>query len=522
MTRRILLIIVSAGIFALCFPDGPLPPAAFVCLAPFALALHNAGAGAGLLLGVLCGFSFWMVAAWWLANGFYFYVRLPWPAAWFWTIVACLISSLPYALFGLLNGYFAWMKTPFGRLKGAAALTVLLSWYPLAFPGNYVHSLYSVIPVIQVADLGGVPLLLFLTNLVNFYAAGAILDPVKPPGPVKNVLIAAGILALIIGYGTFRLQGLRRDMTAADESRLVRIVSIQPNLSLRRAGAYQVFGNSSTPNDIASVLTLSEQATHCFPEAQAVAWPELPCGIPCRSDGGFWQSARDLAESSGIPFIVNCYEYDPTAGGDYNIARLISGDEESGPAYKKRILLPFGEYLPGERRLPWLRRIFPRSLHYIPGDDIVTLLPLDGNRQAIPTLCYEVLFPGLVREFVRQGGDVIVNLVDDVWFGDSDASAVHMALAVFRTVESRVPLVRVTNSGNGVFVQPTGEIVKGSRTPVFEPRVSSFPLFVPDERSVYARYGDVFLIFLTVVWFGETVVRYLRKRCPWFWHHCST
>ena len=510
MIRRFLLILLSAGLFALCFPEGPLPLLAFICMMPFAVALDEAGARTGLILGGVCGFCFWLIAAWWLANGFYFYVTLPRAAAWLWTLAGCLLAAVPYAAFGALCGRFGWMRTFPGRIRAAAALTVLLSWYPFLFPGNYVHSLYALTPVVQITDLGGVPLLLFLVNLINFFLAGAVLSRSGRRGFTADLPAALLVAVLLVAYGLFRLHGLHQDMAVADDTRRVRVVSIQPDLPLRRAGVPYPFGETGTMNDLDMVLTLSVEGIEKFPGADVIVWPELPSGISCNPDNGLLRAAGELAGKSGIPFIINCY--DPVDAGDYNTAQLIQPNGAFGPGYRKRILLPFGEYLPGEKRLPWLRRLFPRALHYIPGDGSVRLLAVGGGRRTIPTLCYEVLFPGHVRAFVEQGGDVIVNLVDDVWFGESPASAIHMALAVFRAAEFRVPLVRVTNSGNGVFVQPTGEIVKGSRTPVFEPRVTSFPLFVPEERSVYARYGDAFLIFLTVVWLGGMVVGFCLEQ----------
>jgi apolipoprotein N-acyltransferase len=510
MIRRLLLILVSAALFALCFPDGPLPLLAFICLVPFGLALERTSARTGLFLGGVCGFCFWVIAAWWLANGFYFYVTLPRTAAWLWTLAGCLLAAVPYAAFGALCGRFGWMRTFSGRIRAAAALTVLLSWYPFLFPGNYVHSLYAMPPVVQVVDLGGVPLLLFLVNMINFFLAGAVLGRSGRRGFTAD--LSAALLAgfLMVVYGLFRLHGLHQVMAVADDTRRVRVVSVQPDLPLRRAGVPYLFGETGSMNDLDALLTLSAEGIERFPDADVIVWPELPSGISCNPDNGLLRAAGELAGQSGIPFIINCY--DPVDAGDYNTALLIRPNGAFGPGYRKRILLPFGEYLPGEKRLPWLRRLFPRALHYIPGDGNVRLLPVGGGRRGIPTLCYEVLFSGHVREFVAQGGDVIINLVDDVWFGESPASAIHMALAVFRAVEFRLPLVRVTNSGNGVFVQPTGEIVKGSRTPTFTPLVTSFSLFVPPRRSLYAACGNAFLIFLTVVWIGETAVKICLKR----------
>lgn len=506
----ILLTLVSTSLFALCFPEGPLPLVVFVCLVPFAVALYRAGAGTGLFLGFVYGFVGWMIAAWWLANGFYYSVTLTWPAAWIWTVAGCMVAALPYALFGLLCGFFGWMAAPFGRLKAAAALTVLTSWYPVLFPGNHVHALYAFPRLIQAVDLGGVPLLLFAVNLINFSVAGAVLDGAEHRNPAKNVLTALAVLFFLVTYGTYRLSELHQKMSTAGKERFTSVVSIQPDLPPSRKGVPQIFGGTETSNSLETALALSKEAVNRFPAAQAVIWPELPTVISCDPADETLQKVRQLARESGIPFIVNCNEDDPETGWYYNTARIILETGECGPGYRKQILLPFGEYLPGERRFPWIRRLFPDTFYYVPGKDVATL-SIGGHWLIIPTLCYEVLFPGLVRDRVRQGGQLIVNQVDDVWFGESDASAVHMALAVFRAAEFRVPLIRVTNSGNGVFVQPTGEIVTGSRTPVFQARITSFPLFIPAGRSPYAAVGDAFLILLTLAWSGETLRTFIRS-----------
>ncbi len=510
MFFNLLLTLVSTGLFVLCFPQGPLPLLVFVCLVPLAVALSGATARAGLFLGFLYGFVAWMAAAWWLAKGFYYYVALPWPAAWFWTVAGCMAAALPYAIFGLLCGFFGWMKNPSGRLKAAAALTVLTSWYPVLFPGNHVQALYAVPLLIQIVDLGGLPLLSLAVNLVNFFLAGAVLDRSGHRRPVRSVLTALTVLFVIIVYGAYRLDELHEKMSTAGEDRLVKVVSIQPNLPPSRQGVIRAFGGKENRNDLAVVLTLSGEAVERFPDAQAVIWPELPVVIPCDPTDKTSRKLRELSRKSGIPFIFNCNGDDPVTGDYFNTAQLILETGDYGSGYRKRMLLPFGEYLPGERHFPWMRRFFPDTYYYVPGAD-KTPLPIGGQWQVIPVLCYEVLFPGLVRDVVREGGRVIVNLVDDVWFGESDASAIHMALAVFRATEFRVPLVRVTNSGNGVFVQPTGEIVKGSRTPVFQARITSYPLFVPRTLSPYAAMGDVFLILLTLVW-GGSLFWSLRKR----------
>lgn len=104
-----------------------------------------------------------------------------------------------------------------------------------------------------------------------------------------------------------------------------------------------------------------------------------------------------------------------------------------GPVYRKCILLPFGEYLPFEKRFPFLRKVFPGVLQYLQGTE-TALFEITGTKRIIPTLCYEFVFPGLIREFAQAGGNILLNLADDIWFGDSEASAIHLALGVYRSI----------------------------------------------------------------------------------------
>lgn len=505
MVVRLLLTFLSAFLFFLSVPGKPVPLLAFVCLVPLGIALKGAGGRSGLILGFLYGFLTWLSSIWWLSNGLYLYVELPRVMAWFWTLVACSVSAVPYVAFGFVCGHFKWMESPWGPLRCAACLTVFLTWFPYPFPGHHAHSLYNFPLAIQILDLGGVPLLLFALNLANFLLAGALLHLIKRESSVLHLVAFVLVVGLMVGYGAYRLDKIRHEMEDAGKNRLIEIVSIQPNLPVRRAGVPFIFGDRKKISDLQTALDLSEEAVRRHPKILLVVWPELPEAMTCDPEKGIWPAVRAMAKQAKVPFLVNCIEYVPSKGGQYNNAQLILKTGEFGPRYRKQILFPFGEYLPLEKRFTWLRKLFPRVLCYIPGRD-ATLLPLGGKERIIPTICYEVLFPKLIREFVKKGGDIIVNMVDDAWFGQSDASAMHMALAVYRAVEFRVPLVRVTNSGNGVFVQPTGEIVPGSRTPVFQETITSFPLYAPEKRSPYFHLGEAFFWVLTVIFCFDTIL----------------
>jgi apolipoprotein N-acyltransferase len=249
-------------------------------------------------------------------------------------------------------------------------------------------------------------------------------------------------------------------------------------------------------NDMQSALIFAREAGSRQPRADLLILPEIPCGYSCPVD-----AARDLpllAKETGHAVMIPCTGMTTEVGRTFYNSVAFAGTSGSiGEEYRKIILAPFGEYIPLERQMPFLRRIFPGVMPYVPGEKIVTY-DLGKGRRAIPSLCYEAIFTEHTRRFVHQGGNVLVNMVNDGWFGKSKASVVHLSLALYRTVEYRIPMVRVTNSGVGVFVQATGEIVPGSKTPLFEKAATTFPLYIPEARSPYFRWGDLFLYGLSL------------------------
>jgi len=157
-----------------------------------------------------------------------------------------------------------------------------------------------------------------------------------------------------------------------------------------------------------------------------------------------------------------------------------------------------------------LRKLFIDSADYVAGHQDI-LFEIKKGCRIIPTICYEVIFSGDIRRFVKKGGNIIVNMADDAWFGKGSASAFHMSLGIYRAIEYRVPVVRVTNSGNGLFVRASGEIVPGSRTPDFRKEVKTFPIRIPEKRSPYTRIGNAFLYLITILLFLDLGREWVRS-----------
>jgi apolipoprotein N-acyltransferase len=263
-------------------------------------------------------------------------------------------------------------------------------------------------------------------------------------------------------------------------------------------------------SDMSALLEFSRKGALSHPKGELVVLPELPCGYSCTPEAD--RDMPRLVANTGMAVMIPCAAVaDPAKPLYYNSVAYTDKSGVMGEQYCKNILVPFGEYIPLERRFPLLRRLFPGVMPFVPGEKVV-LYGLGKGRQGIPALCFEAVFSGHVRRFVEQGGNVLINMVDDAWFGTRPASLTHLSLAMYRSVEYRIPMVRITNSGVGAFVQPTGEIAAGTKTGMFQCAVTGTELFIPLHRSLYFRIGDAFLYVLLLVLGVDVVLRWRRGK----------
>ena len=471
-----------AGIFALSFPPGPWPDLVWFYLVPVQIALDTAGPKQGAAWGLWSGFLICSGTYFWGAFGLHLWVNLPVYKAVLYTGLFCLYAAIPYGLYGFATGWFNARATPLGSVSKAALLTVLVTGFPNPFPINPGHSLYTRPLFIQVLDLGGVPLLLFILNLASLLTTELILNASRKKSVIAPFVLLCLVLGSVTGYGWLRLAQIRSEIKALAPEKNITIASVQPNIPL-------VGTKVQTALEKASALSL--ELVDKVPEAALVVWPEIPVWFTWTPDDPKCLKIISLARSLKRPFLFCTGQFQDKGNGYYNTAMMVSGQDTKSQVYRKQRLVPFGEYLPLENSFPVLRFLFPGTLEYLPGHED-TLFEIAPGILAVPGICYEVIFPDHIRKFIRKGGNVILNMADDAWFGKSPASSVLLAAGLYRAVEFRVPMVRTTNSGNGCFIRATGEIVPGSRTPDFQEAATAFALAVPGTGSLYLRWGDTF------------------------------
>ena len=124
-------------------------------------------------------------------------------------------------------------------------------------------------------------------------------------------------------------------------------------------------------------------------------------------------------------------------------------------------------------------------------------------------ICYEVIFPDLVREFVAGGAKLMATLTNDAWFGLSSAPKQHFSMVVFRSIENRVSFIRAANTGISGFISPSGRILKTSK--LFEAAALTEHLPIYSTRSFYTRFGDLFVKVCGIISLVLIVTRIRRK-----------
>jgi apolipoprotein N-acyltransferase len=172
----------------------------------------------------------------------------------------------------------------------------------------------------------------------------------------------------------------------------------------------------------------------------------------------------------------------------HNSAYLINSRGKAVDRYDKAHLVPFGEYVPLKKWLPFIGKLVTAVGDFEPGQTGKTLSW--RKHQIGVQICYEMIFPKFSRQIVNNGADLLINITNDAWYGRSSAPYQLFSMSVFRAIENRRSVVRSANTGISGFIEPTGFI--RSRTALFEDKVISQPVSLLKMRTTYGRWGDWF------------------------------
>jgi apolipoprotein N-acyltransferase len=216
-----------------------------------------------------------------------------------------------------------------------------------------------------------------------------------------------------------------------------------------------------------------------------------------------------LADSIDIPVATGIIYWvqEATRWRFANAATVIDTNGKIGNIYIKIRLAPFGETIPFENLLPFLSKIDVQGGHHYRGKEYVVY-----NEAPVPLsflICYESIFPLLTRNFVHRGARLLCNVTNDVWFGEAEGPKQHAEMAVLRSVENGVPLIRAANNGISMIVDPYGRVLKQSPLMVKTILEGKVPLAIGP--TIYTAFGFLFPYLAAVAVVTLLVVRRVRK-----------
>ncbi len=466
--------LLTSVLYLFSFPIFDLSLLGWICLVPFIIAVDqekNIRAVVGH--SFICGLVIFVGGMYWLIN-----------VTWLGLILLASYLALYIVLFGIIRFYckefivipVAW--TALEYVRGS-----FLGGIPWLLLGA---SQYRCLPVIQLAGITGVYGISFLVALVN----GALASR-----KWVHLVITVSLLGVVVIYGKYCLD-------KPSVGKQLKVAVVQPNIpqDIKMDSRYNAW-----------MMNRLEKLTEEIEGVLFVVWPET--AVPQLSrNRDIFDRIRKLAGRLRENIILGSQGVSKGQKRcHYNSAFIISPSGEVCGEYRKMHLVPFGEYVPFKSVFPFLKGFTPIDEGFCQGDEYKVFQVRNSEEEArvAVVICFEDIFPSLARRFVRQGAQLLVNITNDAWFGNTAAVYQHAYLSVFRTVENNVPLVRATNTGLSCFIDNKGRISK--LTPFAAASVEKeITISESNEGTFYNNHGDL-LCWVCIILLLLFILRYNIK-----------
>lgn len=454
-----------------------IPLCAAIRIAPTRRIAWRAGALAAMA-AVLGGYF-------WIADTAHRFWEAPWPFAVLLLAVYGMFAEIHFTLFAW-TGWMWQRRLPGGPALGLATLFTLCEIVvPRIFPDKLGHTLIDVGSLPFAAALVGTHGLTFVMAWAASAAAALLVE--RGWRVRQRVVEMALALVAVVGLG---LVGAHENRTRTELSapRALDVALVQSNLGDPETLADDL-GSVTLAIDstiaLYAGLTYRSAAGH---DLDLVVWPET--AVPSVPRLRTMAPLQVMVQSLGVPLLFGGYDSERVLGSRwrlFNSAFLMNPEGELTHRYYKHKLLLFGEYVPLSERFPFLLDILPAPGEFTPGPG-PRVFPVRGV-QVTPLICYELLFPRVVRAAVRDNAQVIVNLTNDYWFGKHLEPFQHLELARMCAIETARPIVRATNTGISALIDHRGRILAQSGLWTQEVLRGTLPIPEP-VWTAYARWGE--------------------------------
>ena len=463
---------------------------------PLLFVIRNKSKAQAFLLSYLTGVIFWSVTVYWLVH-----VTLPG------TIILILYLALYFGIFGLMFSAIPYPLSPIRPFIFFPSAWVLLEYarshlltgFPWALLG---YSQYLNLPVIQIADITGVWGVSFLVMMGNvlIYSVASRQSPVTEK--MNKMVLPVLTIIVTLTYGNYQIH--RRQETG--DRRPIKISVIQGNIPQElkwetEAAAFIVEKYSQ----------LSKEAARDKPDL--IIWPEASSPGVLGEDTLIFEDIFSLAKTIKLPLLIGSVskkneEY-------FNSALLIDSSGKITESYDKIHLVPFGEYVPFKKLLPFLKTLVP--IGDIAAGEGYSIFKIPPQNTFSVLICFEDLFPEISREFVKRGAGFLINITNDAWYKKTAAAYQHFQASVFRAVENRVFLLRSANTGVSGFIYPTGKIISlvqdKQKENIFVDGFDTQEIISHKTNlAFYTKYGDIFPYTCLLLLLCVITARFFKKR----------
>ena len=528
--KKISLAFLSGILLILIFPKFNLELLAWIALIPLLYAIQEENLKNTFWLGWLAGVTYYLGSLYWITVTMVRYGGINLPSSIGILLLLAVYLAFYVGLFTLIIQYLQgkkagmnsfllrWHSGRAGSRQGListlpiaisapivwTALEYIRSFFFIGFPWNNLgYSQFLMSPVVQIAEFTGVYGVSFLIVLINVTLYTLFFSQESQVFKGKLLVFSSLGLILTLSYGFYVLAhpGVSKEALTAT------VVQGNIDQSIKWNPRYQ-------EQVFETYERLSLQSLSQKPDL--IVWPETAVPFFFNFDPPRREELIRLVREMKVHLVFGGIDAKPSRRGqDYvylNSAFFLSPEGKLLDKYDKIELVPFGEYVPYQKVFFFVDKITKAVGELEPGREYKVMVL--GNHKFGVVICFEVIFPNLVRKFIDRGANFMVNITNDAWFGRTAGPYQHMAMVTFRSIENRIPIIRAANTGISGFVDPYGRII--ASTDLFVETALTHNIFPGSSRTFYTRFGDIFAYMCLGLLFGFLGSNYFATQAQRF------
>ena len=505
------------GLYALAYPPMPLGPAALLILVPWFIVLNRFSRGQAMFATFWSGMLYNSINYYWIYNVMHVETA---PSG-----LILLGLFLLIAFFSAYNTLAGFVYT-LAKEAPAKIRTVLLILFPVfyaglemtrtygdfAFPWSHLGYVFGnsleLLQMLPYIGIFGYTIFVIASNQAVAQTLCKVQD-IKKAIPVLAVPLSIFVVLLIQGSIVLSKTEAQPFYNADDES--------SPSIALVQPSIAQGAKWSKERFDRIVNKTLGMVNDSIKEHADLIVLAETAIPDHIRRQPGVIERLHEVADHKKAQLLVGALDYRRNPRGSirkfdvYNASFLFSPGNNSFPdRYIKKHLVPFSERIPFDEIFPILNYVDLGEGDFVAGKETPVYLPSLWT----PYICYDAIFGDLVREAIRNGSRLMVNITNDGWFGRSTAPYQHLNLIRYRAIENGMPVARLANSGVSAFIDQYGHY--DGNTEIFTDRVVQRKVPLKTRDTLYSRIGDavemLLLIFFAVYLTATLLLSFINRK----------